>query len=409
MLEIVKEIIENGLDNLKRDELVSLCEQLDCSKTGTKRTLKHRIYACYDAMLEHERKPDENINLNFNDPYIMDYVAKSKLNIIVARAIVRRIASAPSDENGNVRFNGFQACYDIVKSGWKDEILSDIEQDMYICMYELFNKGYLSIENGFIADFSYPSGWTIRTKDGVVRKGIKDEYIKDTDEIIEQTMRSIWSDFYRSVQRTLLSFRQADTDRAKSGNYVIVSDENGKQSLIGEKSTSYVNALIDMCNVPENVSDFVSKYNDVSGIEFSASLERFLKDFGEKYPKYSDNARKAISMILSGYRKYEIAENIGISRPTLNNLFMLMKTFYHIWDGQLVMLRTSDRKEYGCTYMNNDSSAYGSYEFCYGYLPKINSCDGVNFSDMFESIPAKTDFEIHCIKRYMYEHVLFAD
>lgn len=409
MLAIIREIIENGIDNLKREELVSLCEQLDCSKTGTKRTLKHRIYACYDAMLENERKPDETVNFNFGDNRMLDYIAKSKLNIIVARAIVRRIACAPSDENGNVRFNGFQACFDIVKSGWKDEILSDIEQDMYICMHDLFNKGYLSIEHGFVADFSYPSGWTVRTKEGIIRKGIKLEYIKDTDEVIEETMRSIWSDFYRAVQRTLLSFRQADTDRAKSGNYVIVSDDNNRESLIGEKSTSYVNALIDMCKVPENVSDFVSKYNDVSEIEFSASLERFLKDFGEKYPKYADNARKAISLILSGYKRYEIAENIGISRPTLNNLFLLMKTFYHIWDRQLVTLRTADKREYGCTYLNNDASAYGSYEFKYGYLPKVNSCKGITFSDMFESIPAKTDFEIHCIKRHLYEHVLFTD
>ena len=353
-----------GMTGFSNNELIALCKAVGVPFSGrTKAQLINTLCNWYDDINRHMSGIDNKECFSYGDVSMLEYIATSDLHKVVARSCIKKIASSASSADGAVKFHGYEACAEIVKNGYSDVIVEDIEQDMYIAMADVFKRGYLAIEDGFIKYTEYMSGYTyqIENADGttILRKGRTWE---ETQKAIEEkgavlvgiTRRNVWADFISAVQDTLDAYKGTDAQRAKTGNYVSLVDEDGNERLIGEQSTEYLNALVSQC----------AKEGE---LDFQCELDAFCGAFSAVYPKQGKRFSREVLFYLAGYTEQETAYIMGISRRTVQLDKALAKSFYHGKYGQTILTPTERESinRTGCTYRPSDASASGSYGFTY--------------------------------------------
>ena len=355
-----------GMTGFSNNELIALCKAVGVPFSGrTKAQLINTLCNWYDEINRHMSGIDNKECFSYGDVSMLEYIATSDLHKVVARSCIKKIASSASSADGAVKFHGYEACAEIVKNGYSDTIVEDIEQDMYIALLDVFKRGYLAIEDGFIKYTEYMSGYTYQIgedADGraILRKGRTWE---ETQKAIEEkgaelvgiTRRNVWADFISAVQNTLDAYKGTDAQRAKTGNYVSLVDEDGNERLIGERSTEYLNALVSQC----------AKEGE---LDFQCELDAFCGAFSAVYPKQGKRFSREIVFYLAGYTEQETAYIMGISRRTVQLDKALAKSFYHGKYGQTILtpIERESVNRTGCTYRPSDASASGSYGFNYG-------------------------------------------
>ena len=113
--------------------------------------------------------------------FLIEYIARNKINISYAKSIVRKVASNPLHRNSN-------SCLQLVKDGYSHMLFEDIAEDMLIVLMELISDGkcFLEKENGM--NF-------IRFDTHIINEGTEKE-----------KEQSYYVELYKSLGRTLKAY-----------------------------------------------------------------------------------------------------------------------------------------------------------------------------------------------------------
>lgn len=283
------------LNKLTVESLQTICIELMIPKTGRKSAIVHRIMEKVEDIKSSMKKRDEATNIPASDPdRIVKFIANNRIHEIIAKAIIKKIACSPTDEQGRIRFDGCIACQKIYFNGFdnaSDPVIDDIIQDMFVALFDDAYAGILSVENGFIV-FS--------------------NYINEKGE-----NKSHWLDCYKSIRKTLSTYRQTNSKLATTGNYVISYDNNDNERVITDRSNQYRFILSDMVSID-------SILTNKSLIDFSVYVRK-------QAGKHADIIIEILGGLCEGYTQKEIAEHLNISVYKVNRNVALMRTMYDVF------------------------------------------------------------------------------
>lgn len=247
-------------------------------------------------------------------------IARYNLHVAYARHIINVLAgmmvwNGRYDENGTKVFvpsKNCTPCQTIINNGFRDTIVSDIEQEIYISLFDMVNNGAVSLVDDRI-NFS-----TYITKDG--------------------REKSYFCKLYQTVQSILMN----NKNHSSNGETVIpidsfITSEDGNERVISRENNSYLKSV----GYDGGTFD-IFKRDDFQNISHAIACR--VKNANRRARIYD-----VLCGLIRGYSQDEIARKYRHAIASIKRDIALLREVYTDWkkDGNSFDVRTSEPVFYG--------------------------------------------------------------
>lgn len=280
---------------------------------------------------------------------VIDYITEEKAHEKFTIAIIKSIVGSARkvvDKDGNEKTRShfcFNACYEIVKSGYTDPILDDIKQEVFITLFELIQENHLRLENNQLVFDTY-----------INTKGNETSYFLH---------------LFKTVEKYLYNQKQKIT---KIESYNLSDyDDIGKDENENEKRKAYTTYSFFASRLVD------SKLENIATYEYVKTLFKHLKT---KYPKHFSKMCTIVECLYYGYSQTQIEKLTQgeISQRQIWYLLPIIREEFKKLDLHVTISTDKTRKEIDrkynplmyCKVVSSNGNTY--------YINREKPCENLN-------------------------------
>ena len=254
-------------------------------------------------------------------------VVDTQYYIYITNKIIKRLATS--------KYSCASTCLKLVSNYYKDDIMLDLYNEIYITLFELYNSNMLTINNDKIEYVNY--------------KNSKNKEVTS----------------YFILYKCIADYLEKQKIKADKYNVCIdllYTDDSNNDKALSFKSTQYLNKIL------ENTSN-----DDISNIIARQDVNSFMLYVNKEVPKQAYNLLFVFIELLQGYTQQEIANKLNKQQTTISLYLRQIRKLYTSWNNSNKKIKVH----------NANKSNYGSYKYDYTNIKDTSELNDFNNINTF--------------------------